>query len=162
GFRCELVGSWPPPVPRHEPAEAARLIAEDFPAGRSGSTGPGPSIAGDLTRPDGNLTQAHLGLSRPDPDLARAQLPAPGGEWVCRSNPDTLAVQEFAPTQGLAPGSYDTRDLAAEAVKAVDATTQADPKRVLVELYAKPEPTPVPTAAFSCRRSMGPQRICDS
>src|SRR5437660_768046 len=62
-------------------------------------------------------------------------------EWVCRSNPDTLAVQEFAPTQGLAPGSYDIRDLAAEAVKAVDATTQADPKRVLVEVYAMPEPT---------------------
>jgi hypothetical protein len=83
-------------------------------------------------------------------------------EWVCRSNPDTLAVQEFAPTQGLAPGSYDIRDLTAEAVKAVDATTQADPKRVLVEVYAKPDPTPVPTATFSCRRSMGPQRICDS
>jgi hypothetical protein len=79
GFRCEFVGSGPPPVPRHEPAEAARLIAEDFPAGRSGSTGPGPSIAGDLTRPDGNLTQAHLGLARPDPDLARAQLRGPGG-----------------------------------------------------------------------------------
>jgi hypothetical protein len=83
-------------------------------------------------------------------------------EWVCRSNPDTLAVQEFAPTQGLAPGSYDIRDLTAEAVKAVDPTTQADPKRVLVEVYAKPDPTPVPTATFSCRRSMGPQRICDS
>jgi hypothetical protein len=81
---------------------------------------------------------------------------------VCRSNPDTLAVQEFAPTQGLAPGSYDSRDLLAEAVKAVDATTQGDPKRVLVEVYAKPDPTPVPTATFSCRRSMGPERICDN
>ena len=79
GFRCELLGTGLLPVPEHGPAEAALLIAEDFPAGRSGSTGPGPSIAGDLTRPDGNLTQAHLGLARPDPDLARAQLRAPGG-----------------------------------------------------------------------------------
>jgi len=83
-------------------------------------------------------------------------------EWVCRSNPDTLAVREFAPTQGLAPGSYDIRDLTAEAVKALDATTRGDPRRVLVEVYAKPEPTPVPTATFSCRRSMGPQRICEN
>ena len=80
-------------------------------------------------------------------------------EWVCRSNPGTLAVAEFAPSQGLAPGSYDIRDLAAEAVKAVDATTQGDPRRVIVKIYAKPE---APTATFSCRRSMGPQRICDN
>lgn len=80
GFRCELVGTGTAPVPRHEPTEAARLVAEDFPAGRSGSTGPGPSVAGDLTRPDPNLTHAHPGLARPGPDLTRAQLPAPGAE----------------------------------------------------------------------------------
>ena len=79
-FRCELVGIGSAPVPGHEPVEAARLVSEDFPAGPSTPSGRCGSIAGDLTRPDRDLTQAQLGLARPHLDLTRAPLPAPGAE----------------------------------------------------------------------------------
>jgi len=45
GFRCELVGTGLLPVPEHGPAEAALLIAEDFPAGPSTPPGRGGSTA---------------------------------------------------------------------------------------------------------------------
>ena len=84
GFRCELVGAGPSPVSERGRAEVARLIAEDFPAGSSASSGRGDSVAGDLTRPHPNLsqalTQAQLVFARPDVNLTRAQLPAPGAE----------------------------------------------------------------------------------
>jgi len=79
-FRCQLVGIDSARVPAHEPVEVARLVSEDFPAGPSTPSGRCGSIAGDLTRPDRNLTQAQLGLARPDLDLTRAPLPAPGAE----------------------------------------------------------------------------------
>ena len=80
GFRCELVGAGAAPVPERGPTEVARLIAEDFPAAPSASSGRTDSVAGDLARPDRNLAHAHLGLARPDPGLTRAQIPAPGAE----------------------------------------------------------------------------------
>jgi hypothetical protein len=79
-FRCELVGIESAPVPSHKPVEAARLVSEDFPPGPSTPSGPWGSAAGDLTRPDRNLTQAQLRLARPDLDLTQAPLPAPGAE----------------------------------------------------------------------------------
>ena len=79
-FRCELVGIDSAPVREHEPAQAARLVSEDFPAGLSTPSGRWGSAAGDLTRPGRNLTQAQLGLARPDLDLTRAPLPSPGAE----------------------------------------------------------------------------------
>jgi len=72
GFRCELVGTGLLPVPEHGPAEAALLIAEDFPAAPSTPPGRGGSTAGDLTRPDRNLTHARLALDRPDLNLTQA------------------------------------------------------------------------------------------
>jgi hypothetical protein len=79
-FRCELVGINSAPVPEHEPAQAARLVSEDFPARPSTPSGRWGSIASDLTRPDRNLTQAQLGLARADLDLTQAPIPAPGAE----------------------------------------------------------------------------------
>jgi len=79
-FRCELVGIDSAPIPGHEPAQTARLVSEDFPTGPSTPSGHCGSTARDLTRPDRNLTQAQLGVARPDLDLTRAPLPAPGAE----------------------------------------------------------------------------------
>jgi hypothetical protein len=84
------------PEPSDHPIqETTHAIGGTPPAGTASSVGAGAPArlwylssqhmtlgvltVGDLTRPDGNLTQAHLGLAWADPDLARAQLRAPGG-----------------------------------------------------------------------------------
>jgi hypothetical protein len=64
GFSCQPIDNRRGPVPEQDPAKAARLIAEDFPTGPSAPSGCGRSVAGDLTRPDPNLTQAQLVVAR--------------------------------------------------------------------------------------------------
>jgi hypothetical protein len=85
----------PSPVPEHEPAEAARVIAEDFPTGPSAPSGRGRSVAGDLTRPDPNLTQAQLVVASPPP-VALARL-------ISADFPAGLSRRQPAPARASRP-----------------------------------------------------------